>query len=74
MAAALRPDPLGVLKVPLDPSAFTGEQGNGEATAGRIKGGWEGWEKTKGRNERKERGVVQHPKLNAGFATELTYK
>ena len=76
MAAGLRPDPLGELKVPPGPppAAFMGEQGNGEATAGRIKG-WEDGERTEGReregNERKERGVVPHPKLNPGCATVM---
>jgi len=50
-----------------------GEQGNGEAMAGTIKGRWEGGERTEGReregNERKERGVVPNPKLNPGCAT-----
>ena len=42
--------------------------------AGRIKGEMRGWgedrrKRREGRNERKERGVVPHPKLNPGCAT-----
>ena len=74
LAARLRPNPLGKLKVPQAPCCIYGKQSNGEATAGRIKGQMRGGERTEGRgkregNERKERGVVPHPKLNPGCAT-----
>ena len=63
-------------KYPMPPAAFMGEQGNGKATVGRIKGQMRGGERTEGRgkiegNERKERGVVPHPKLNPGCATVI---
>jgi len=43
----------GAQSTPRPPDAFMGE-GNGEATAGRIKGRWEGGERTEGRVEGRE--------------------
>jgi len=76
LAAGLRPDPLGELTVPPDPRCIYERAGNGEGrTGGKDKGGdgRMGEDRRKGRegNERKERGVVPHPKLNPGCATAL---
>jgi len=68
------PGPAGELKVPQAPRCIYGRAGQWESDGGKDKGGDErvgrgqkGGEREG--NERKERGVVLHPKLNPGCAT-----